>query len=332
MHAFPEVPRRRWSLLLAAGACFAVLIPATTASAQIPQVCPDGTVVVGTACPLPPPVTAELRGLVAPTSTATYKCADVTRDTVYRLVRYIDPGNGWVRGVSASCKRADGSVYNLPVIGQTSSSGGATSCATGAPVGIYGRSGDVLDGVGVQCATDAWSSSTTLGLYQGDAGGSAKGPFRCPLGMALVGLEGGGAAYAGGFNVTRLKGWCAARTTLGAAGPVTASYRASSPQGPVRFRMLVSRAKADPASWNYGLYDLVIATGCSRTTHVPGGIVVSNRRKSGRRSRFSARPRGFRIKGSVSGSLSKPTVHATVKVLKSGCRGEVVEFTAHARR
>jgi hypothetical protein len=100
----------------------------------------------------------------------------------------------------------------------------------------------------------------------------------------------------------------------------------------LRFRMLVSRGKADPASWNYGLYDLVIATGCSRTTHVPGGVVVSDRRKSSWRSRFSARMRGFRIKGTVSGSLSKPTVHATVKVLKSGCRGEVVKFTAHARR
>ena len=327
-----DLPHGRWRLAVASVVCVAFLIPATTASAQqIPQVCPDGTIAIGTACPLPPPpVTQAMSGSVPPGSTTTTKCAS-NSDFVYRLIRHLELANSYTRGVMASCMRPDGSVYNLAVVGQTSSTGSQSVCPSGTvAAGIYGRVGAVVDGFGVACKSNLSSTSTTLGFYMGGLGGAAQGPFACPIGMRLVGVAGGGALYGGGFNVTRFNGLCANPPTFGAANRST-SYRASGSRGPVRFRMIVSRAKADPASWNYGMYGLVVATGCSRSTHVPGGIVVSDRRERSRRSRFSVRRGGFRIKGQVFGSLAKPHVHATVKVLKGACRGEEVEFTARPR-
>jgi hypothetical protein len=120
---------------------------------------------------------------------------------------------------------------------------------------------------------------------------------------------------------------------LGAAPPrrlVTRSYRASSAQGPVKLRLGASHA--DTGSWYYAIDRVVLATGCSKSTRVPGGFVVSDRRKGSQRSRFNGRRGAFRIKGSLFGALARPTVSATVTIKKRGCSGEVVRFTARPSR
>ena len=70
---------------------------------------------------------------------------------VVGVSRFADPFNTWARGVQAICSGShDRSAYiPPPVIGQTSAISTTSSCGTlGRALGIYGRAGDVIDGLG----------------------------------------------------------------------------------------------------------------------------------------------------------------------------------------
>ena len=255
------------------------------------------------------------------------------------VTRFADPINTYTGGVQPICSNHMGRGYiPPPVIGRASAVSAASTCGIFSASGIYGRAGDVIDGLGVTCPATAFNTAYNA-PYVGGFGGVGKGPFGCPPGTSVYALEGTAASYGTGYDVMALRGLCktpgATGVVLGSAAPTgsTRTYRASGSQGPVRFSMLISKAPFRPWSWYYGIQDLVVATSCSRSARVPGAMVlVADRRRVSQHRKFSARRGGFRMAGRVSGPLARPKVRATVTVLKGACRGEVVRFTAARSR
>jgi hypothetical protein len=68
---------------------------------------------------------------------------------------------------------------------------GFTSCDTGAvAVGIVGREGDFLDQIALRCQDPSLTGPITEVVSYGGPGGAADGPYDCPAGQQLVGLDG----------------------------------------------------------------------------------------------------------------------------------------------
>lgn len=349
--------RLRWCLVLAAAAAstFLFSLSASQASAQLQSGtirCPDDFAEYDTvrqAC-IKKAGTEVLRGAFPPTtSVLTSSCYDGSGTDfqapgpptfVVGVTRFADPVNTYTRGVQPICSGSTSRGYiPPPVIGSTSTISAASRCAPldfPLAIGIYGRVGDVVDGLGVTCAPGFGATAPYNSPYVGGFGGLGKGPFACPTGTYMYGLQAKAASYGGGYNIVSVRGLCKANTTtggvviLGDAAPAgsTRTYRASASQGPVKFTIVISKALDKPSSWHYAIQRLVVATSCSRAARVPGAIVVSDRRRVSQQRKFSARRGDFRIAGRVYGPLARPKVRAKVTVLKGACRGEVLTFNA----
>jgi len=120
-------------------------------------------------------------------------------------------------GAQAVCADARGNVTAGDVIGSTGDPNGQPATESMCPaktvgVGLYGRAGDVVDGFGMRCGTPRTFRGsrgvTTDATYVGDSGGNPQGPFDCPAGSELTGLEGTSATYFGGTDLVTLAGVC----------------------------------------------------------------------------------------------------------------------------
>jgi hypothetical protein len=117
----------------------------------------------------------------------------------------------FVAAVASVCRRADGSLTRTQFIG---SPGEGTiersACPTDSAVavGLYGRSGDVVDAVGLRCrAPGARPADAPL---RGGSGGTPRGPFKCRRHRRLVGLQGTVVLdYFGAPDLSSVTGVCA---------------------------------------------------------------------------------------------------------------------------
>jgi hypothetical protein len=197
--------------------------------------------------------------------------------------------------------------------------------------GLSGNVGTWVDSIGLTCQAAGYTAHVDP---VGDSGGSPQGPFSCPSGYAMIGLQGSYSttAFSGQDALASLKGICEKyTTTLGSAAPKTARYRGSDHAGKVRFSMLIrhSSVLGKPIAYQYILYRLSFATGCSRKgVAVPGQVTVSGRVSAGKQQRFSLRTKRYRLTGRISGPLAKPKVTGTLRVLSGACGGEVLPFRA----
>jgi Bacterial Ig-like domain (group 3) len=116
---------------------------------------------------------------------------------------------GYVYGVASRCRSGSGVVSDAPVIGGVFLPFVASSCGSTPQVGVglYGRSGDIVDGVGARCNNG--EPPTTSALLVTGGGGGPGGPFDCPAGEQLTGLQGTVEYYFGRNVVSSLTGLCA---------------------------------------------------------------------------------------------------------------------------
>ena len=92
------------------------------------------------------------------------------------------------------------------MIGAGAASANSAYCSPGqVGIGVYGKAGGVLDGIGLRCAAGPTESESTL---LSGPGGGPYGPFTCPGGHLLVGLQGTTGDYYGGEDVFNLEGVC----------------------------------------------------------------------------------------------------------------------------
>jgi hypothetical protein len=122
---------------------------------------------------------------------------------------------GYVDLVAPLCRNTGGSVARGPVIGipGTVPAGFRSSSCGPAPmvaVGIYGRSGDVVDAVGARCSRPG--RRILNAPLRGGHGGGRRGPFDCPSGEQLIGLQGKtDSDYYGAPDVSSVSGVCGTR-------------------------------------------------------------------------------------------------------------------------
>ena len=112
-------------------------------------------------------------------------------DVMQGIVR-ITSAQTYTGGAEAVCVDAQGNVTVGSLIGYPNGPTSVTECpANSLPVGFYGRAGEVVDGFGMQCsAPHGRHTRITDASYVGDSGGGAQGPFDCPAGSELTGLQG----------------------------------------------------------------------------------------------------------------------------------------------
>ncbi len=112
----------------------------------------------------------------------------------------------------------------------------------------------------------------------------------------------------------------------------TANYRGSDPDGRVSFTLggAYNEPLNRPPFTTYELYDLKFATECSRSgTKVPGLISLPHaRRHASQQMHFTYRAHGFVIRGVLYGPLGRPKFKGTVEVVRRGCDGDVLPWTA----
>ena len=127
------------------------------------------------------------------------------------ITRYVDNlAGGFTGGARAVCVDASGNVTLGAVIGNSSGESATSTCPAGTVgAGLYGRAGDIVDGFGLRCNTSSSNPATnTDASYVGDSGGGPQGPFDCPAGSQMTGLEGTSADYYGSVDVVTLTGVC----------------------------------------------------------------------------------------------------------------------------
>src|SRR4051812_3043248 len=68
---------------------------------------------------------------------------------------------------------------------------GATTCSSGqVAVGIVGREGDFIDQLAVRCRASDLTGAIASAVAYGGTAGTADGPYDCPTGQWLAGLQG----------------------------------------------------------------------------------------------------------------------------------------------
>jgi hypothetical protein len=116
------------------------------------------------------------------------------------------PGH-FVGSVAVICTDPNGTVTTGSTIG-TNGAPVTASCTGTVGLGIYGYTGDVVDGVGLRCG--AAGGTATDGPLVWGGGGGPNGPYDCAVGSALTGLTGTYANYFGANTVVSLTGVCTA--------------------------------------------------------------------------------------------------------------------------
>jgi hypothetical protein len=192
----------RWSIAIvasvalltasAASADTTIITTGTLTSNTAVKLCPSGTVLSGLN------VDVEDRGFV---------------DMIVLLCR------------SGSGKVTSGQMIGIP--GTIPQGFARSSCAPPmVAVGLYGRSGDILDAVGVRCASPG--SPPVNAALQGGVGGGPRGPVDCPAGMELIGLQGKtNGDYYGAPDVSSVTGVCG---PAGAGGTASSRPRHAKPR------------------------------------------------------------------------------------------------------
>jgi hypothetical protein len=116
---------------------------------------------------------------------------------------------GFIGAVAVICTAPNGTVTTGSVIGDTGVSQSTASCNGTKGLGIYGYTGDIVNGVGIRCGA-AGGTATNGPLVWSGRGGAPNGPYDCSVGSALTGLTGTYARYFGGDVVVSLTGICTA--------------------------------------------------------------------------------------------------------------------------
>lgn len=97
-------------------------------------------------------------------------------------------GNTYTRGLAALCRDAAGNQSQAAATAYISSEGAVSACnGTDSAVGIYGRSGEILDALGVVCLDTATGATYDAALVGGSAGGPDADTV-CATGSALTGF------------------------------------------------------------------------------------------------------------------------------------------------
>jgi hypothetical protein len=124
---------------------------------------------------------------------------------------------GYVDEIVLLCRSGNGNVVSGPMIGIPGTIPQGFLMSSCAPpmvaVGIYGRSGDVLDAIGIRCAGPG--QPPVNATLEGGPGGAPRGPFDCPAGLQLIGLQGKSSSdYYGAPDVTSVTGICGSRSVV----------------------------------------------------------------------------------------------------------------------
>jgi len=135
-----------------------------------------------------------------------------------------DNATGFVTGARLTC--SDGSTSDLAGAPGTVSTG---TCV-GRMVGIYGKSGDIENELGVRCLDAA--GNLVAGSEFGASGGSDVGPADCPAATSLVGLVVWTGTYFGRSVATSLRGVCAPTPTTASLGDKSSNDAVASVQCP----------------------------------------------------------------------------------------------------
>ena len=133
---------------------------------------------------------------------------------------YLMPVTSWVAGAQAICGNVAGAAPGgyVGLMGGYASSGPSTGlvCPVGElAVGVYGNTGTYTATMGPRCAVPGIAAVN--GPFGGGGGGSARGPFDCPSGDALIGLKGTVATGSGSDALMSLQGICGAASQVAVA-------------------------------------------------------------------------------------------------------------------
>jgi len=156
-------------------------------------------------------------------------------------------GDQYTSGIELMCRDSSGIVSPAATAGPATGNAAGSMCNPGdVAVGIYGDSGQVMDAIGIQCASGSGTYDVQL---VGGAGGGPVGPAGCPGGNALTSVTVWAGNYFGAPVLFGIQGACDATdtdlaitpgvsTTVNATGPAgaTVSYAtptASDDDGPV---------------------------------------------------------------------------------------------------
>jgi hypothetical protein len=119
-------------------------------------------------------------------------------------------GGSFLVVASAEVECQDGAAAAGSMGGETSDLD-STRCGAGkVAVGIVGREGDRLDQLVLRCRADDLSGAITDGTTFAGSGGGPDGPYDCPAGRQLVGLD-GSIVFDGGDRVQHVEIRCAPR-------------------------------------------------------------------------------------------------------------------------
>lgn len=115
----------------------------------------------------------------------------------------------FTEGLAALCRDAVGNLSQASPAGYTSSSEAFDSVCNGSDpaVGIYGRSGEILDALGIVCINQTTGLTYDAALV-GGTGGTAAPDTLCPSGSALTGFTGWFGSWDTGWDQYAAQGNC----------------------------------------------------------------------------------------------------------------------------
>ncbi len=110
------------------------------------------------------------------------------------FVRFMS-GNAVAQVLTVQCLVSGSTVAGTGTIGEQvegDNTTDATACPAGqVGVGITGREGDFIDKIVLRCQDDSLTGAITNAVEEfGGEGGEADGPYDCPAGQLLTGLDG----------------------------------------------------------------------------------------------------------------------------------------------
>ena len=186
----------------------------------------------------------------------------------------------YTTGIALSCRDSSGNISAAPTAGPAYDGVGSSMCNPGdLAVGLYGFSGQVMDAIGIRCASGSGTYDAPL---VGGTGGGAVGPADCPTGYALTSVTVWSGDYFGLPDLYGIQGACDAAdtdlaispgrsSTVNATGPAgaTVSYAtptASDDDGPVP-------VTCDPASGStFGLGPTTVTCTATDSDDVPSSV------------------------------------------------------------
>jgi len=113
---------------------------------------------------------------------------------------------GYTTGIQLLCRDSLGNTVPASTAGPALGGVSGSTCNPGdVAVGLYGRAGDVMDAIGIVCAS---SSGTYDAALVGGSGGGPVGPADCPAGNALTSATVWAGEYYGAPDNFGIQGFC----------------------------------------------------------------------------------------------------------------------------